>query len=636
MVVWDRNDDPHETEEGVLLWRSYARTGNSTSVPQYLEKHAERLRSRYLAFIHDLGESLIENKRVVDHLDMGAGCSYWWMTNLAEKSPFKSPRLYDCLRLLALEEILLQNNVSCLTLCGGDKDLALAIRGLCQNLQLRFDWAKGGSTRFKRSFSVRLIYDALPFPIQGLLNLRHIFVRWPLRKLEKPEWFPGDNAIFLCSNFFNWDVKAAAEGSYRSRQWEDLPQHLQSDGKRLNWIHHFIGSPGMSDTQKGVDWLCQFNLDAGKQGYHAFLDSYLSWAVVLKVLRKWIWLCWVSWRLRDIRLAFSPKESKTSLWPLLKNDWKTSLCGPIAIRNCLWLELFDDALRDMPYQKIGLYLWENHAWERALIRAWRRNGHGIIIGVPHSTIAFWHLNNFEDPRSLRARGNCMKPLPDLLAVNGPMAFRAFVQAGYPADRLVRVEAQRFQYILDNRLGLCGRKGVHPAAASCLEEKGYKRFLILGDFTQSQTMRMLRCVEKALPLAGLAEMEITVKYHPLCNINRMDCPAFSFETTDEPLGEIMPNFDLAFVGNSTSAGLDALLAGLAVAVFLDGGDFNHSPLREVEGVCFVSSSIELAAFLRSACRNESPPEAGDFFWLGHGFDKWDRVLLDAGVRNDRKP
>ncbi len=56
--------------------------------------------------------------------------------------------------------------------------------------------------------------------------------------------------------------------------------------------------------------------------------------------------------------------------------------------NCLNVTLFDGALAAMPRQRQGLYLFENQAWEKALLRAWRRHGHGEIIGVQHATVPY--------------------------------------------------------------------------------------------------------------------------------------------------------------------------------------------------------------------------------------------------------
>lgn len=626
MIIWDQEAVPQDVGEEVACWRSYFHGGLVFSVPQYLEGHAERLRIKYLAFIHDLGESRVDAKRIVEHLDAGDGFSLWWMTQLAEKSPFKSPQIYACLRLMALEEILLERKPGNLTLDSSDRNLAQAVQALCRNLNIRFIWRHGVTYGKRRS--LRDFYRVLPYPLQGLISLRHVLAKWSLRKLRKPRWFSGADAIFMCSYFFNMNESRCAAGEFYARQWEGLPEFLRKNQRHGNWIHHFLLSPGTPDAKTALDWVYRFNGDAGNQGYHAFLETYLSPGVILRALKKWIWLNVVSWRLRKFSLAFRLKGSAVWLWPLLRSDWKTSLTGAAAVNNCLWIELFDAALKDMPRQELGLYLWENQGWECALIRAWRKYGHGEIIGVPHTTVIFWHLNNFDDPRSLNSTQVCAKPLPNRLAINGPVAWNAFRQTAYPAERLVEVEALRFQYLaaLDSKLSK--KAGDSSELAKIADHVQPKKILVLGDFTVKQTLKMLRCVEAALHLAGV-EMSVTLKPHPVCRIGREDFPSLSFDLTDRPLVEIMQDFDFAFSSNTTSAAVDALLAGLPVAVFLDEEDFNHSPLRGIAGISFVGMAEDLAAVLQSARRGRPLIAAEDFFWLSDSLPRWRAVLLKSG-------
>jgi len=585
------------------------------SIPRYLENNADRLRAKYIAFSCDLGESLIKGKRVVEHLDAGDGFSYWWMNRLSENSPFKSSRIYDCLRLMALEEILLEKEPSTLTLDSTDHDLAQAIQRLCMNLRIDFVWHKAASNQ---RWTLRRLYEILPFSIQGLISLRHLAIRWPLRRLQKLSWFAGDNAIFMCSYFFNLNSASCAAGQFYSRQWEALPKYLQDSGKRTNWIHHFLFSPGMPDIKTSLDWMDQFNRDAHKQGCHAFLETYLSWKIILRVLKNWLWLNVVSWRLRKIRCAFNPAGSAVWLWPLLRDDWKISLKGTTSISNCLWVELFDAALKDIPHQNLGLYLWENQGWECALLRAWRKHGHGKITGVPHSTIPFWYLNIFDDPRIISSDGQVgAKPLPDHLAINGPMAWEALAKGGYPIDRLLEVEALRYQYLIS-------RDTMRPERHDGCPLKPHKSILILGDFTVEQTLKMLQCIEAALPFVD-AEISLTLKPHPVCQIGKEDYPSLHFELTNKPLGEIIQNFDLAFSSNTTSAGMDAFLAGMPVVVFLDDADFNHSPLRGINSVQFVGTAEEMAEALQAGRYNAAPPAIEDFFWLDSQLPRW-RMML----------
>ena len=626
MIVWDHRGDPPDATGEVLCWQSYAQRDRVSSVPRYVEDHAERLRAKYLRFIHDLGESRIVGKRVIDHLDMGDGFSFWWMTQLAEKSPFKSPRIYDCLRLMALEEILLDRKRSELVFHSADRDLAQAMRRLCRNLQITFVWQPGA--RSEQKWSLRRLYRGLPYPVQGLISLRHLVLRWPLRKLKKPQWFSGESAIFLCSYFIHLDPASCAKGVFFSRQWGRLPKHLHDSGRRANWIQHFLFSPVVPNVQLGLGWLRRFNLDANNQGNHVFLDTYLTWRTVGRVLKNWFWLSAVAWRLRHIHVAFHPIGSAAWLWPVLKDDWLTSVSGPIAIGNCLWVALFDAALRDIPRQTIGLYLCENQGWERAFLRAWRKHGHGQIIAVPHATAPFWHLYYFDDPRSLTSEQPCAMPLPDRLAVNGMMAKMAFGKAGYPVEQLAEVEALRYL----NLNGIAAKRDLDSAKGtyvqpSVSESRGVN-VLVLGELASLSMDHFLRLVEDTMKLLP-SGYRFTFKPHPGYAVNLADYPGLRADETTEALDKILHEYDIALAANSTSASVDAYVAGLPVIIGLDGADLNLSPLRGQRDVRFVGTPEELAEALRTAGQGLAVnPDRNGFFFLDPELPRWTRLLSCA--------
>ena len=136
IIIWDDHEHTSPRSNDVIHWYGYKSEGETQSVPSYLEKHSDRLRLRYLSFIHDLGDVKIYKKRLIDHLEVDEGFSLWWMTLLAEKSYLKSPRIFDCLRLLALEEMVEQAKPLAINLVSKDKPLAEAIQNLCKKKKL--------------------------------------------------------------------------------------------------------------------------------------------------------------------------------------------------------------------------------------------------------------------------------------------------------------------------------------------------------------------------------------------------------------------------------------------------------------------------------------------------------------------
>ena len=624
-VLWDQAGDPPATTDKILCWRSYDQHGSISSIPQYLEDHADRLREKYLAFIHELGERQIGGKRIVDHLDMGDGFSLWWMTRVAEKSPFKSRRIYGCLRLLALEEMLLESGISAVTLASDDHMLARAIGRLCENLGLGF---RVETTRKPlRGSAMRRLYEALPSPLKGLISLRHYIARWPLRRTRNPQWSGGRDSVFFCSYFIHLDPALGARGRFFSRHWESLPRILHERGIKTNWIQLFILSAVVPKLTTGLEWLRRFNGDAANQGCHAFLDGYFSLSTAAKALKTWLRLNAVSWKLRNVESVFSVAQSAVWLWPLLQEDWYDSVTGPTAVANCLALELFDCALADMPHQQAGFYLYENQGWEKALLRAWRKHGHGKLIGVQHSTTPFWHLYNFDDPRSRDPNGVCPLPSPDLFAVNGPAARNAFVDSGYPAGKLVDTEALRYLNLLPLLATDAGGSRVRDESPDAARPV---RVLVLGDMIAESTRNFLVLVSRAVKLLPQG-CELTFKPHPGYAVDLSEYPDLAALETTESLHKILDRYDVAIAANSTSASLDAFLGGLHVIVDRSGNDLNLSALRGQPGVAFVSTPQEMANSLMALHSGSRPAnERGNFFFLDAALPRWQALLIDLRI------
>jgi surface carbohydrate biosynthesis protein (TIGR04326 family) len=610
IVIWDLEKVPSELEGNVILWQKFSTSTDVISVPEYLEKNSESLRKKYVSFIYELANKKIGNKTIINHLAYDDNFSFWWMTHVAEKSPFKSTEIYNCLCLLALEEILQGKKFDQISLVSPNVRLAKALGKYCSKIDVSFKFQK--KNKKNENSLLRNIYNILPYPVRGLVSFRHLVYRWTLKKTKQTQWFSDPDSIFFCTYFYNLDEEAGDNGVFYSRQWEKLPEFFQANGKRNNWLHLFLTTPGSPDKKTGVEWFGEFNSHSDKQGVHSFLESYLSFSLILKVFKQWLLLNIVNWHLGSVKNYFTCSNSNMSLWPFLENDWKTSITGPISVSNCLWIELFDEAMKNIPHQKNGLYLWENQGWECALLYTWRKHEHGNIIGVQHATVRFWGLNNFDDPRCFLPERKMSKPIPDKLAVNGTAAWDEFINMGYPLNNLEKVEAARFQYLLNYKDNDIEQK----------KNTRCKRILVLGDFSLVNTNKMLECLELGSE-TSILDLDITLKPHPSCDINVEKYK--KIKKTSKSLSLILYGFDIVLSSNSTSAALDAYLAGLSVIVFLDEKDFNYSPLRGAKGVEFVVGPEELVNAIKSIDVKSYNAQVDDYFWLDDNFKKWGGVM-----------
>lgn len=572
------------------------------------------LRVRFIGWVHDLGEAQIDGRRLIDHLALRPGFSYWWMTLLVEKSYGKSTRLFDAVKLLALEDLIGIYSDSTIILVSGDKTLARAFRLWCRNAGLAFDWRRlhGGVEPVSL---VRRLYRSLPHPVQAaVFLLRYLWQRWPLRQVRKAQFPDSAAKVTLCSYFDNLDMGAARQDRFFSRYWTALPEMLAKNGCRTNWLQLFVEHESAPTAPQARDLITRFNQNSAGIQCHATLDGVLGVSLILGALRDYGRIVLAGLRLRKARRHFHPAHSKVNFWPLFEQDWRNSMFGTTAMSNCLVLNLFERTLKRLPRQELGIYLQENQGWEMGFAYAWKAAGHGRLVGVPHSTVRYWDLRYFFDSRSYQRTGKHDLPLPDVVALNGPAAMAAFRQGGFPEDRIVEVEALRYLYLADL-----------PPLQSVAREPSMSplRVLILGDYLPSVTDQQMRWLSDAAHLFP-PDTGYVVKPHPASPINTSDYPSLQLQIVGSPLAELLGDCNVAYTSNITSAAVDAYSAGIPVVSVLDGDAFNLSPLRGLTGVTYVTGPSELAHVLRHAPESEGVMVEA-YFCLDKQLPRWRRLL-----------
>lgn len=140
----------------IYLWRDYSEDPSKArfSIPKYIDQNRIRLRERYNSILFQLGEIRLRNKRIVDWLQIRPGFSYWWMTLIVESNYGKSTFMISVIKLLALEEILDQKDISEIFLHSSDRNLQNVIRKFCKEMKVPFFFCRKrvlGSEKFSIS-----------------------------------------------------------------------------------------------------------------------------------------------------------------------------------------------------------------------------------------------------------------------------------------------------------------------------------------------------------------------------------------------------------------------------------------------------------------------------------------------------
>jgi surface carbohydrate biosynthesis protein (TIGR04326 family) len=476
----------------------------------------------------------------------------------------------------------------------------------------------------ERKISLSYLYRLMPHTLQSIIYLVYCLLRcWPVK--AGPCYLEVDNKpqVSFVSYFFNTDIEGLREGKYISRYWTSLYDFLQSIDNRYNWLHLFVNSKEIDSPRSANGLIRNLNYTLKTKERHQLLDTRISYSVLISTLSDYLKVWMAAFRIRGIKQSsFEIEGSSVLLWPLLANDWKESFFGRTAIGNALYLNRFERAIAELPYQDRGYYLLENQAWERALIYVWRQAGHGSLTGVQHSTVNPCDLRYFFDPTEYHNQLPYSIPMPDKIAVNGDAAKRQFEKGGFPQERLVAVEGLRYLYL----------DGLDQTPA---DEKTSDRLrlLVLGDYLPNVTHKLMQLLSDAAEEFP-ENIEVLVKSHPACTIRQSDWPLLNCKLLDDSLDQLVDSYDVAFTSNVTAAAVDAYLAGKPVLSMLDPETFNMSPLRGVSGVEFVSTRHELIDCLASlASVDVAPiePGVGQYFYTDSALPRWKQLICgDAAL------
>lgn len=597
-----------------LSWDGYQESSDRLALLLYSERNASRLRGKYLAWEYELGQYTSKNGRLQEAFSNSDGFNYWWMSQFAEKSPYKLP-LKDIIRLLALEEIIAEHSPAQIQVQTNKKWLKETLTKFCerQNIALEIEPVTSEAREVAKEGAQKGIQGRVPLIAKTIGLFLKTLVTCCGRSRYPSKWWDGDRqAIFFCSFFDNLDINQAKEGHYFSHYWGRVVPFLNESDIKSNWLQIFISCKAVPDRGTARGYVSEFNASRKSYERHILDSDLYSPGVLFKAFVEYLKTIRKTFRFRKEEKAFrSFAKNSLSFWPLMEEKWKESLYGPEVFINALWLEIFKKALANLPSQKKGFYLCENQPWEKALVWVWGLGDHGELIGVPHTSIRFWDLRYFSHSECLERE--CYQPSPDYYAVNGKASINELVNAGMDNGKIIECEALRYEYLMNDQKVSPVKEGI--------------KLLVLGDVMSQSTSRLMSLLVGASSSIDKS-ITVDVKPHPNCPIEREQYPMLSFNVISTPLSEVISEYNVALVSNSTSAALDAYLAGVKVIVMLDEDDLNFSPLRGLNGISYATSSdelIDILAKLSEDSLSHAKGHGNDFFTFDPELTRWSRLL-----------
>jgi len=587
------------------------------SIPILVSEQTEKLRSEYLAWVHDLGSHKVCGKSLRDHFRIFGDLSAWWLSLIAEKFPVKSPGIYTVFKLRALEKLFQERGCSALVLCSPDRRLHRVLSRWCDKAGYSYRWECGQSSQ--SSCSPKRLFRLLPYPLQAFgVVFRYLWTQYRYLRSVTPKFdVDVEPQITIITYFPNIDFSEAQKGRFRSKYWCGLHDILEKGPwLRINWIWIYTFNNKCS-FKRSIIVRDKLETSGGRQNYY-FLEEFISVKDLFCSLCLYVRLSLTALVLGNFKEKFFLPGSAINFWPMLSGEWKRSFWGDSALEGCLMQVVFEKLCKTLPHQNCGLYLWENQPWEKAFLAAWVKNNHGRLIGVQHSTLCPYDLRSFDDERSYLIK-DAPVPLPEILAVNGAGSQELLRKMNFPVARMRQVEALRYQFLEKFH----GKKRQFPSY-----EDARKVLLVLTGFFEDEAVVLLKLLDKVAKQGVLDDFKtILLKGHPFCDTEKLLVSLqlkVGLTVVSESLEMLLPQVDMVYGANSTSAVLEAAWCDIPLLIHAVQNMMNLNPLADTPGVHFVYSEDDFVIALRSLPRVKIPE---DYFFLNSDLPKWRNLLQE---------
>ena len=603
--IWDSEQPCFINNGQVLLWRQFVTPNslpNAVSICEIVEERAIEIRSQLLKYIYDVGESINNNSKT--QLRLKQDFNYFWMTQFHSRTYTESGQLNNLAKVFALIQIINENKFEQITFHSSNQQLTEVIRNLSTNLNLEFksNLILQSKSQVTTKSQIKL---RTPKPLLALFALV-AQLKVSINLQANKSNVKSDASISFFDYWYRFGSSVQENRKFESQYWTNLVGDLEIT--QVNWLHNLVDQRGKTAMSEANSLLKDFNQNSTKH-HHSIADSQMNFKIFWSSLKDYGRLFTRTMPLSKYKSAFSIEGTDINLWPIFKNEWLNSLRGYEAMINCLRFNRLESNIKQLPQQRVGVYLIENQPWEMALIHHWRNFGHGKLVGVAHSTVRFWDLRQMSDPRRfLQVQKNLM-PRPNVVAVNGPLARNSLVEANYPESEIFEVEALMYLHLAKSKIN---KELAEPMT-----------ILVATDFLESATNTQMELLNELL-IKSPKKYKVILKPHW----------SQSFKNLHTDIEIVSGKFDLStyfelcdvlYCSAITSAVIDGVCAGVPVIQCLDPESFNLSPLRGNSEVKFVRTTQELNDALDDVGTSARHISPSVLFNLDLNLSRWHHLL-----------
>ena len=619
LVLLDDVQDWEGESHVIAHWIELNVPESHESIPRRMEDQSLKIKTEYLAWVYDLGQTSVNGKTLISTLNFLDGLSYWWMTSIAVKSPFENDCIHTIFKLRALEKLYLERGCKGLIYYGNNLTLDRTLQGWAKKLGHNYKKFRQKKKLFPTEKGLRRWLRKLPHWMQALVYLlknwweryRHIrsIGASAAKKIQE------EGGVTIVSYFPNFDKEKMKKGEFRSLYWDRLHLLFERLPFKINWVWFSLLGPNLTFEEIISHKNICNQLDQKNNQYLLF-EEFLTPVGFLKSLKQYLKIYITGLNLKSIQKAFNFSGSQLNFFPCMEKEWKASFYGNLAIEGAIRMVVFESMAKTLPAKPWGLFMWEGLSWEVALIAAWRKYSRKTkIFGYQHGFFRPFDLRLCSDPRDFELEGAKARPLPDKLCINNEQGLSLIRETGFPEGKIAKVEAARY-------FGLRGRRLIFKKPIPPTE----RTLLVIMGIMDRENQLQFELLNKASTLGGLKSYsQIMIKPHPGLSSDALKIvnnSNFEYSIMDQPLSDLWALPDVVYGAHSTGASWEASWYGIPAISVCAMNSLNLNPLAGLKNACFVANGADLSKQLISPKLIEI---SEDYFFLNENLKLWEELL-----------
>lgn len=487
----------------------------------------------------------------------------WWASSISEKSPYNSKTFLHACYIKTCVDILKKYPDESFVLFVEKRAVR---RALLKNIavgNLEHTGDAGGSIREDLKDLKELILYTGWFLLSSIYRIAIAKYAYRMQRRVGPQRSPV--LIYTWADKRSFDEK----GAYRENYFGKLPEYLKRDGKNVIIVPRILSAVPYRDTVNNMTKSNRVFLIP-----HAFISTLDVGGVFFATL--------INKPKKTSYPKFENIEISELIYEDLKNDW-------IGARVAFDLLLYH-FVRRLKEKHVSvdtvIYPYENQIWEKVLCTAMREfYPSAYLIGYQHTTIFTMYLNYFFSKQEVD-----IIPSPDKIITNGRRPKDAFIESGYPEEKVVQGGAIRYAHPLKPGVGGRRKKGDKPV------------ILVTTSISESDAVELIWKILKAY--AHRSEYRILIKCHPYMPFEkisgRLDVKLPThFAVSDRPVAELLKESDVLLYTSSTTC-VEAIAAGVPVVhvgsdlmIDLDPLDFDPKARRSARNPEEIVKRVEEA-------------------------------------------